>query len=103
MVSEEEDVPFDVSLGENTGEEGSSCRIGSVVREPGTNGEARMPIPVRFEAGIGRSGRDRYATLTSAEPEVNVPTLHSSTEDEPAEPTVSSIEVEFDDSPETTK
>ena len=29
-VSEEEDVPFDVSLGEKSGEEGSSCHIGSV-------------------------------------------------------------------------
>ena len=62
-----------------------------------------MPISVGFEAGIGGSGRDRYAALAPAEPEADVPTLHSSTEDEPAEPTVSSIEVEFDDSPETTK
>ena len=35
-----------------------------------------------------------------AEPEANVPTLHSPTEEDPAEPTVSSIEVKFDDSPE---
>ena len=36
-----------------------------------------------------------------AEPEANFPTLHSSTEEEPVDPTVSSIEVRSDESPET--
>ena len=67
-VNEEEDLQFDMSLSFEIGksaEEGSNV-ASEVFEEPWTNGEVRIPISIRFEAGIGESwdnGRDCCATF----------------------------------------
>jgi len=92
-VNEKEDVPFDNSLGEKSGEEGSS--VASEVFEE------RLPSLLDLKLESEEAGNTtELAVLPSApaEPEANDPTLHSPTEEEPGH---RSIEVNSDDSSST--
>ena len=94
-VDEEEDIPFDISLGKKNGEEGSS--VASEVFEE------RLPslLDLKLESEeAGNTTEIAVVPSAPAKPKANVPTLHSLGE-EPAEPTVSLIEVRSDDSLET--
>ena len=102
-VNEEEDVPYDISLGEKSGEESSDA---SVVFEESPGPMEKQELPSLLDLKLESEEAKNTAEITvlpsaPAELEANVPTLHSSTEEEPADPTVSSIEVKSDDSPET--
>ena len=93
-VNEDEDEQFDVGLGSEIGKSGEERS--SVALE--VFGEARTPISLRFEAGIGGSwehGRDRCAAFSTSRTGSKCPPHLTF-----AEPTVSLIEVESDDSPE---
>ena len=108
-VNEEEDVQFDMSLSPETGksgEEGNNSVASEVSEEiPELMEKDELPslldLKLESEEAVNTA---EIAVLPSApvEPEAKVPTLHSSTEEEPAEPTVSLPEVKSgDDSLET--
>jgi hypothetical protein len=114
-ANEEEDVEFELSLspeigeiaesgGGGGGEEGSS--VASEVFEEGSGSMEKHEVPslldlkLESEAAVNTA---EIAVLPSApaEPEPEVFISHSSTEEKPAEPAVSSIEEKSDDSLET--
>ena len=106
-VNEEEDLPFDISLSSEigkSGEEGSSVVSEVFEESPGPMEKHEVPSPLDLKQESEEAGNTaEVAVLPSApaESEANVSTLHSSTEEEPPEPTVPSTEVKSDSSPET--
>ena len=73
IVNEEEDIPFDISLGKKNGEEGSS--VASEVFEE------RLPslLDLKLESEEAGNTTEIAVVLSApAEPKENVATLHSS-------------------------
>jgi len=107
-ANEEEDAQVDISLSsevEKSGEEKGSSVASEVFEEspvPMENHEPPSPLDLEPEPeAAGDTAEIAVLPSAPAEPEADVSTSHSSTEEEPAEPTVSSIEVKSEDSLET--
>ena len=120
-VNEEEDVQFDISLNSEIGKSGEEEERSSVASEvfeesPGSTEKHELPslLDLKLELEEAGNNTEEIPVLPSApasaepelepepEPEPEVSTSHLSTEEEPAEPTVPSIEViKSDDSLET--
>ena len=107
-ANEEEDVQVEISLRSEvgkSGEEGSSVASEMLEESPAGLVEKHDP-PSLLDSKLEPEAAENTAEIAvvpsaPAEPEVNVPTPHSSMEEEPAEPSVSSTEVKSDDSLET--
>ena len=101
-VSEEEDVQFDISLNSEIGksgeEEGSNVASEVFEESPGPMEKHELPSLLDLKLESKEAGNTAEMAVlpsapTSAEPGADVSTSHLSTEEEPTEPTVSSIEV----------
>ena len=106
-VNQEEDLQFDMSLSSEIGksaEEGSSVASDVFEESPGPKEKNECPSPLGLKLESEKAGNMAEIVvlpLAPAEREANVSTLHSSTEEDLAEPTVSLIEVKSDKRPET--
>ena len=95
----------DISLGSEIGkrgEEGSSVASEAFEESPGPMENHLLPSlsDLRLESEeAGNTAEIAVLPSAPAEPEAMVPILHSSTEEEPPEPTVSSMELKSVDSP----
>ena len=106
-VNEEEDVQFDITLSSETGKSGEEANdsvaseVFEEIPEPMEKDELPSLLDLKLEPEEAvNTAEIPVLPSAPAEPEVKVPTLHSSTEDEPAEPTVPSTEVQTDDNSE---